>query len=132
MRRIISSCSVFRIETQKDIGSYDLSTNYDRMSSITVSASTSDKPPRRRAFSPGYAGFCLFRDDCTPVPSPAPCSPVLKRVVPKQPIMMIVTPSAARLARGKILHTRNHKSEIPLEHTSENPLDNSSENPLGK
>ena len=38
--------------------------------------------------------------------------------------------SSADLTRGKILHTRNHKSENPLENTTENPLDNPSENPL--
>ena len=35
-------------------------------------------------------------------------------------------------SQGKILHTRNHKSEVPSENASEDPLDNSSENPLGK
>ena len=29
--------------------------------------------------------------------------------------------------RGKILHTREHKSQIPLEHATEHPLDNSSQ-----
>ena len=32
-------------------------------------------------------------------------------------------------ARGKILHTRNRRSEIQLENIPESPLDNSSENP---
>ena len=36
------------------------------------------------------------------------------------------------LCQGKILHTRNRKSEIPLENATENPLDNSSNNPLDK
>ena len=32
--------------------------------------------------------------------------------------------------RGKILHTRDHKSEVPWENATENPLDNSSGAPL--
>ena len=34
--------------------------------------------------------------------------------------------------QGKILHTRNRKSESPLENATENPSDNSSTHPLGK
>ena len=35
-------------------------------------------------------------------------------------------------AWGKILHTRNHRSEHMLENVTESPLDNSSKNPLDK
>ena len=35
-------------------------------------------------------------------------------------------------ARGKILHTKSHKHDNPLEHATENPLDNSSKNPRDK
>ena len=31
--------------------------------------------------------------------------------------------------RGKLLHTRSRKSEIPLENANEHPLDNAPENP---
>ena len=44
----------------------------------------------------------------------------------------VFTAGASPSPRGKILHTRNHKSEIPLENASENRLDFSSENPLGE
>ena len=36
------------------------------------------------------------------------------------------------LSRGKILHTRHHKSEIPLENATDNLLGMSSEHPLEK
>ena len=36
------------------------------------------------------------------------------------------------MIQGKILHTRNHKSENPLENATERPLDNSCNNPLDK
>ena len=39
---------------------------------------------------------------------------------------------AAAKARGKILHTRNHKSETPLANATESPLDISSKHPLHK
>ena len=34
--------------------------------------------------------------------------------------------------QGKISHTENHKSEIPLENATENALGNSIQNPLDK
>ena len=37
-----------------------------------------------------------------------------------------------KLHRGQRLHTRNHKSELPLENATENPLGISSQIPLGK
>ena len=33
------------------------------------------------------------------------------------------------MVQGKILHTRDHKSEIPLENATEHPLANATENP---
>ena len=36
------------------------------------------------------------------------------------------------LSQGKMLHTRNHKNEIPLENATEIPLEHSSGNPLDK
>ena len=41
-------------------------------------------------------------------------------------------PLESWVSRGRMLHTRSHKSEIPLENTTGNPLDNSREHPLGK
>ena len=37
-----------------------------------------------------------------------------------------------RTSRGNILHTRNHKSDIPLENATESPLDNSSKESTGQ
>ena len=34
--------------------------------------------------------------------------------------------------QGKILHTRSHKNENPLEHATDNPLEDLSRNPLDK
>ena len=41
--------------------------------------------------------------------------------------MYISPPRPTRESRGKILHTRNHKSDNSFENTTDNPLDNSSE-----
>ena len=53
--------------------------------------------------------------------------PYLPRLAPG-----VIVDLAAFDCRGKILHTRNHKSELTLENATENPLGNSSENPLDK
>ena len=41
-------------------------------------------------------------------------------------IIIIIIIRYEAVFRGKILHTRNHKSEIPLENATEHPLDISS------
>ena len=41
-------------------------------------------------------------------------------------------PRAGCADQGNRLHTRNHKSEAPLENATDNPLDNSSESSIGQ
>ena len=40
--------------------------------------------------------------------------------------------NVGKLFKGKILLTRSHNNEMPLDRTTETPLEHSSGNPLGK
>ena len=83
-------------------------------------------PPETKYYSQLNGGLTITS------PSMTSTDPWISKSLRLEPTSSDVCLSQLRTCQGKILHTINHKREIPWENATENPLDNSSENPLEK